>query len=1152
MDSYPCPFCGAPANLASGCPGCGRPPHPDAAEVIRLDAEIPALAVRAEQARQAYADAASTLRQAQERRAAAAARVRAAVRAETAAAPPAVPASGPEAAPAHAEASTRTVQNTLFILGGLLLGTAAIVFTAVAWAAFGQGGRAAILAGVTALALAAPVLALRRGLVATAETFAAVGLLLVLLDGYAAWYVDLFGVRDGSARGYAGVVCAVTAAVALGYGAATRLVGPRFAALAAAQPVLPLLLAPREPDLVVSSLVFAAVAGMDIAVVWWRRGRPGQAEVAVRVLAWVAYGCALFVSGVCALAALVAADETAAAARGGGALVAGALLFVAGAVVAREAMTQAAAGATLVLALAMAGGRFVAVAWESLAGVLTAAVVAGLAMAVAAAARYLPPVVRLGPQIAAFAVTGVAGVVAVGAALVASAGTIAQALPAFRADLSAASGPYDWQLPVALGLLTAGLLALLPRPARVDAAVAAALPLVLSVPPSFGLPWWGAPALEIAAAGAAAVAAVWAASPAGALVRAAVAGLLAGHAILAGLARPGATAAVLAALLVLGVAVAGLAHLASDGDDQPAHRRAVGGAGLAVGLLAWPGAVAAALTAWRVEPWWVARATVAAGAVLLLALVAVERRWPAYRWYAFAAAVAAAFPAPLWAVTGATEEPPGVYAAIALLLIAAAVAVVRTDTGAVAGGLAAVLPGLWLAAALAPPLWAVLGAPYGWLGSVWSGRPDGVGLSPGGGTPAVRWPDAVALVLLAAAVAVPVAVRAGPRIPSHRPGPARPSVLAAGPVLTAGPVLAVALPVALAAAGAPWPSVATVSLLLGLGVATAAALITVRPGAVAVAVPVSMLLAGAGLAGALPTRATTIAALGLTVAAGVAAGAAGRTLAVRIAGWLTATGAGVTLAVAAGLAADLPARTAAFGALAVAAAALAGGTALRRWRPAESVALQAAAQAGAATALLLTVGSIRYAAAVCTLWGVVLALRALWPGEAPSHRRSYVAAAAGVELLAWWLLMAARQVPVLEAYTLPAAAVALLAGWLALRSRPQLSSWVAYGPALAAAFLPTVAWVLVSDQDGLRRLLLGTGGLAAVLAGAAWRRQAPVVLGGAVLMIVALHELMLVWDLLPRWIPLAAAGLLLVGLAMTLERRRRDLTRVRRAVGRMT
>ena len=82
----------------------------------------------------------------------------------------------------------------LFILGGLLLGSAAIVFTAVAWTTFGVAGRAVILAVVTGLALAVPLLALRRRLTATAETFAALGLLLVLLDGYAAWKVNLFGV----------------------------------------------------------------------------------------------------------------------------------------------------------------------------------------------------------------------------------------------------------------------------------------------------------------------------------------------------------------------------------------------------------------------------------------------------------------------------------------------------------------------------------------------------------------------------------------------------------------------------------------------------------------------------------------------------------------------------------------------------------------------------------------------------------------------------------------------------------------------------------------------------------------------------------------------------------------------------------------------
>src|SRR5207237_9161129 len=97
-------------------------------------------------------------------------------------------------APARPEASTRTVQNALFVLGGLLLGSAAVVFTAVAWARFGVAGRAAILAATTLLVLAVPPVALARRLAATAETFAALGLLLVLLDGYRAWYVNLAGV----------------------------------------------------------------------------------------------------------------------------------------------------------------------------------------------------------------------------------------------------------------------------------------------------------------------------------------------------------------------------------------------------------------------------------------------------------------------------------------------------------------------------------------------------------------------------------------------------------------------------------------------------------------------------------------------------------------------------------------------------------------------------------------------------------------------------------------------------------------------------------------------------------------------------------------------------------------------------------------------
>jgi hypothetical protein len=139
-----------------------------------------------------------------------------------------------------------------------------------------------------------------------------------------------------------------------------------------------------------------------------------------------------------------------------------------------------------------------------------------------------------------------------------------------------------------------------------------------------------------------------------------------------------------------------------------------------------------------------------------------------------------------------------------------------------------------------------------------------------------------------------------------------------------------------------------------------------------------------------------------------------------------------------------------------------------------------------------------------------------------------------------------------EAYTLPAAGVALLAGWLAARTRPTLHSWSAYGPALLAGFGPTLAVVLAVPGEPVRRLALGLAGVAVVVAGSVRRRQAPVVVGAAALALLALHEAVLLWDLLPRWIPLGAAGLLLVGLAVTYERRRRDLRRLRTAVGGMT
>src|SRR5262249_47974379 len=148
-----------------------------------------------------------------------------------------------------------------------------------------------------------PVAALWRRLHATAETFAAVGLLLVILDGYAAWAVNLAHVRDLPGTRYAALVCAVTAAVGLGYRAATRLTGPAFVAVLAAPPVLPLFVARAQPDAAGSAVVFAGVAVLSLAVVLRHRGRTDAPATALRVTGWILYGLALAPAAIQALVA---------------------------------------------------------------------------------------------------------------------------------------------------------------------------------------------------------------------------------------------------------------------------------------------------------------------------------------------------------------------------------------------------------------------------------------------------------------------------------------------------------------------------------------------------------------------------------------------------------------------------------------------------------------------------------------------------------------------------------------------------------------------------------------------------------------------------------------------------------------------------------
>ncbi|MEV4463095.1 hypothetical protein AB0J51_05670 [Micromonospora echinofusca] len=1189
---YPCPACGASADLGSGCSGCGRPPYPAAAEVVRLDREIVALGGEVERARAAYQGLVDRLGATRQRRAALAA----AIRSEFPVPRPAAPATtvpvrpAPTAAPAPvrpapgvtppadtpvpawpgrgpvapvpvgaggAETSTRTVQSLLFVLGGLLLGTAAVVFTAVAWAAVGVAGRALILFAFTALALAVPLVAVRRGLRGTAETFAAVGLLLVLLDGYAAWSVDLVGVADWPGTRYAALVGGAGAAVAAGYARLSGLTVPWFAALLTAQPVLPLLAADARPDAAGWSMVFLGVALLDLAVLvaLRRRGGPATAAPTVagsparsagerpavlagRVLAWVGHAGALLVAACCALVPLTVGRAAGVPLLAGAPLLLVALTLLGTALLTGGAVFRAVAAALLVPVLAGAVVR--PLAELGLSPLLTALVVVALAGAV----RLLPAGWRTGPRAGALLVAGVTAQLAVLLAVALAGATAGRSLPPWQ---GADAGPdlgRGWQLPVVIALAVAALALLLPRAARPALAAIGGAAVALAVPAGWPSPWPAVVALDlVAAVGLLAVAVGRPGVRSWTVLAAGGAGtVLLGHALVVGFAAPAGAGAALAVVLVAGTAVA-----AAGRRGTPAQRRMAGTA-LAVVPLAVPAGAVVALLAAGAPAWWQARAALAVVALLPVGLFAVRRHWPDLGAYA-CVGVAVALPAVgLAPVVVPADEPVTLYAAVAVLLATLGGAA-RADVALRVAGVGLLVVSVVTAV---PVTLTALVAPYG-------------DVPPWSGAPTVRAdPDAlpVGLAMAALAVAGVLAgrfVRPGATAPLVRPGAtAQEAAPSAGAAwwragLVAVPFVAAALPVLLVAAGVPWPVLPVVTLLGGVALVLAAALAASRPLLAPVGVPVGLVLAASGLLGLLATRAGTIAGLGVLVVAATVVGVAARRDDARLSGALVAVAAATGLAVVAPLAGGLPVRTAAFSVLAVAVLTLAAAAAVpaRRGRPV-AVALDAAAQAVALVALLLAVGSLRHAATVCVLWGAAVALRVLRRGESSGRRWVFAGIAGGSELLGGWLLLAAGDVALLEAYTVPAAALALAAGVVALRTRPGLTSWLALGPGLAAALLPSLVSVLVApDPQPWRRLLLGVAALGAVLAGATRRWQSPVLLGGVTLALLALHELVRGWDLLPRWIFLAVGGLALIGLATTYERRRRDLARLRAAVGRM-
>ncbi|MFD3516907.1 SCO7613 C-terminal domain-containing membrane protein [Streptomyces sp. NPDC058657] len=208
-----------------------------------------------------------------------------------------------------------------------------------------------------------------------------------------------------------------------------------------------------------------------------------------------------------------------------------------------------------------------------------------------------------------------------------------------------------------------------------------------------------------------------------------------------------------------------------------------------------------------------------------------------------------------------------------------------------------------------------------------------------------------------------------------------------------------------------------------------------------------------------------------------------------------------------------------------------------------------AASVVALLAVALSTAHLPTLALVLALCAVICAGTALRPGRAQAR---WVAAA--LFLAATWVRLAASGVATPEAYTLPVTALALAVGFVRRRAEPTASSWTAYGPGLSATLLPSLVatW---ADPHWLRPLLLGCCALVVTLLGARHRLGAPLLLGGVTLALVAVHELapyvVQVVGALPRWLPPALAGLLLLAVGATYEQRLRDARRLRERLGRL-
>ncbi|MGW0335227.1 SCO7613 C-terminal domain-containing membrane protein [Streptomyces sp. NPDC003011] len=564
--------------------------------------------------------------------------------------------------------------------------------------------------------------------------------------------------------------------------------------------------------------------------------------------------------------------------------------------------------------------------------------------------------------------------------------------------------------------------------------------------------------------------------------------------------------------------------------------RVVAAAG-AYGLGAW-GVLAAGWLSWTATgPGAAARAAALLLLATALALGAAWRSQGGQR--AVGLAVASGLLA-VGAVAGAARPAlPAVWAVpVHLACGIALLAAVRSGRlpDAVRRGLAGACGAVQACAVLwaLPVLVVTLLGPVGWVTRAWTGAPPDARAAVTAGTP---WPPYAAtapLVLAAVAAVLVLAVRGTAWRPRALTGAL---CLAWAAVLTLAPVLELPYVVGLSAAG--------VTTGAALAVAGYVPRATPGPRSVRLAALVLALVTSLGLAFlSLATQSATLAVLSALTTLFATASRQRRLSPVTAP---AALGYAAALACATGAAAHWPPAHTALLVLTV--PAVAALLAARLGGSPATVPVEAAGAAAGLLAVVLAVTDPPLLALVLALCAVITAGTAVRP-----DRRPLGYAATALFVLAAWVRLACWDVVTPEAYTLPVTVPALLVGVLRRRRDPRASSWTAYGPGLAATLAPSLvaAW---GDAHWTRPLLLGAAALLVTLLGARHHLQAPLVLGGSVLVLVTLHELapylVQMTGLLPRWVPPALAGLLLLALGATYEQRIRDVRRVREVLGRM-